>query len=285
MINIVLSVNKLDKYAICPTLGNYNSTLNLVPILGKSPGLDDGALMHRGLEIYYRDKIEKKGLTVSQIVELTRNYAAKELPSTTDEVETVCKDLSMYINHYNSDRESWVIEAVEEPFAKVLYESKDVTIVINGKIDLRVLSMNGKGPRILVDHKYEKRFYPKVDRTNQALTYSWAYETKDWIFNLIGKQESYTPEKRLSRVYFNYSSHQIEEWIENTIDLAFEIHKYELENKFPRRYSGCNLFNKKCYYYDVCNTTPDNREYKLRTQFITKVSTGKTVMDNDESNT
>lgn len=274
MINLVLSVTKLNSVSICPRLYQYSEGL------GKKPAVtptyfDEGELMHEGLRIYYQSKLDN--INLSDIPSMMRNYAAEKLSLSSDLVESTIKDFIMYCNYYDSGRSSWVVEAAEEPFAKVLYESDDVRIILNGKVDLRVRTMGGSGPRALVDHKYESQFREKLDRDNQALAYSWAYETRDWIYNRIGKQKSYKPEQKLLRPYFNFSKHQIEEWKEYAIDTAFEIIKYEQQSKFPMRFTGCNFQGHKCTFYDVCNTTPDNREYVLNQSFVNKDA--KTVME------
>jgi hypothetical protein len=275
MINLVLSVTKLNAVSICPKLYQYSEGL------GKRPSItptyfEEGELMHEGLRLYYTSIMDSIGDALD-IPAMMRNYAAERLSLSSELVESTVKDFLMYHTYYNSGRSSWIIEAAEEPFAKVLYQSDDVTIVLNGKVDLRVKTMNGNGPRALVDHKYESQFREKLDRDNQALAYSWAYETYDWIYNRIGKQKSYKPEQKLLRPYFNFSKYQIAEWKEYAIDTAFEIIKYEKNDKFPIRFTGCNFQGHKCTFYDVCNTTPDNREYVLSQSFIGKDT--KTVME------
>ena len=275
MINLVLSVEKLNDVSICPLLYYYKHELRKVSIV-KPDYLEEGELMHEGLRIYYQSKIEKKPIDFTTISELARNYAAKNLKLSVVNIESTVKDMMMYFNYYGN-KESWEIEAAEEPFAKVLYEDSNVTFIVNGKTDLRAKTMNGQGPRIIVDHKYEAQFREKSERDNQPLAYSWAYETSDFVYNRIGKQQSYTPEKRLQRPYFSYGKHQIEEWRESAIEAAFDILRYTQNSKFPMRFTGCRIHGNKCTFHDVCSTTPDNREYKLKSSFVDREN--KTVME------
>lgn len=277
--NIVLSVEKLNDLSICPRLYYYKHLLAKVPVK-KAEYLESGELMHYGLQIYYKSVAEGTKIPLTQLLDVTRNYAAQKIQLGVEDVETTIKDLAMYYTYYTNLGESWQIEAVEEPFAKVLFEMDDLRIVINGKIDLRAVANNGRGPRILVDHKYESQFRTKYERDNQPLAYSWAYETRDWIYNLVGQQKSYTPEKRLIRPYFSFSDYQIEEWKENTIELVHELIRHEKLNKWPMRFRGCSYHFSKCTFYDVCNTTPDNREYKLEGLFMDK-DRNRTVMEQE----
>lgn len=275
MLNVVLSVMKINDFSICPRLYWYKYVLGQVPA-EKPSFMDEGDIMHFGLNVYY--EALAKGETPppdTAIVEMMRNHAT-ELSLEASLVESTCTDFLMHQNYYRG-KETWKIEASEEPFAKILYQNKDVTIVLNGKTDIRVVTMGGNGPRALVDHKYLSQFREQSSRDNQPLAYCWAYEVNDFIFNRIGKQKSYSPDKRLQRPYINYSKFQIEEWKESAIEIALDIMKYEQMDNWPMRFTGCTLHGRKCTYHDVCNTTPDNRQYKL-SEFITKES-GRSVMD------
>ena len=276
--NIVLSVEKLNDLSICPRLYYYKHLLRKVPVR-KADYLEAGELIHHGLQLYYNSIADGNKISLERLLDFTRNYAAEKLQLSVELIEATVKDLAMYYTYYTNLGENWVVESVEEPFAKVLYESSDLRVIVNGKIDLRVVVNGGRGPRVLIDHKYESQFREKLDRDNQPLAYCWAYEVRDWIYNRIGKQKTYTPEKRLLRPYINYSDSQIEEWKESTIELVSELVRYEKLNKWPGKYTGCSFHGLKCTFYDVCNTTPDNREYKLENLFMDKEN--KTVMEHE----
>lgn len=254
---------------ICPQLYYYKYSLLKAPLITPEY-FDEGSLLHKIMEIYYGHKIKNEPVNYDIMYELGKNYAAKHLSLSAEATEETIKDCKMYFNYYEDQGSTWVIEAVEEPFAKELYSGKNIRIVISGKVDMRARTMSGKGPRVIIDHKYEGRFREKRERDNQPLAYSWAFDTKDFIYNRIGKQKSYKPEKRLARPYFNYSKHQIEEWKEAAIYAALEVLKYNESDYWPMRITGCNLHGNKCTFYDVCNTTPDNREYKLNSLFGAK---------------
>lgn len=266
MQNLVLSTEKINDIQTCPKLYNYKHNLRKTPNTKFAP-LETGELMHYSLASYYEGlKDPSKTLSLESIISLTRNYAAEKLSIISEEVEQVIKDFRLYYNHY-AHSETWQIDAVEEPFAKILWESNDLRVVVTGKIDLRVTTMNGKGPRALIDHKYEARFDQKPDRDNQPLCYAWAYGINDWMFNRIGKQKSTDPKDRLQRPYICYSQHQIDGWVESAIETALDIYRCYEREVFPARMIGCNYHKRRCDFYDVCNTSADNQEYKLNTMF------------------
>ena len=271
--NLIISTDKLNSAQICPRYYYYSHILAKTSLL-KPDYFQVGSVIHESLKLYYTKLMNKERVDRNVIEELTRNFAAKDpgisLPP--DKVEETLADFNMYLDFYEAQGSSWNILGVEEPFAKVLYEGNDLRIVVNGKSDLRVHTNHGKGPIAVIDHKYESRFNKKPDRDNQPLCYAWAWDTYDFIYNRIGKQKSYKPEKRLLREWISYGQHQIDEWIDTAIYTCLELVRFNELEMWPVRYSGCNIHGNRCTFYDVCNTTPDNREYKLNSIFGDKAS-------------
>lgn len=272
---IILSVDQINNVEVCPTLYHYKSILGKQPAI-KASFLEAGDLMHKIFQLYYTDLMHGKTPDLKIIYEQARNFAATSIVGLkSDEIETVIEDAQMYFNFYGLDS-GWVIEAVEEPFAKLLYEDDSLRIAVVGRIDLRVFNKR-INQRLLIDHKYEAEFRKKFERDNQPLCYAWGYEVKDFVYNRIGKQKSYEPKKRLQRPILHFTNHQIEQWKESAIDAAREILSFYKNDHWPMRFTGCHFGNNKCAYYDVCNTTESNREYKLRTMFVDRVS--KDIME------
>lgn len=264
MLNLVLSAEKINDIQICPTLYNYKHELGIVPTT-KPYYFEEGELMHEMLKMYYTTRMNKETNYLNPIIEHGRNYAAKNIIGLkAEDVEEAIKDFQMYFEYY-SQTESWEILGVEEPFAKELYVDSDLRIVVVGKSDLRV---NTRGNiKAVVDHKYEARFYEKHERDNQSLCYCWAYEVRDFIYNRIGKQKTKKVEDKLLRPYISYSDYQINDWKQSVIDSAADILRSLNSGRWPMRIHGCTIRGNKCTFYDVCNTVPDNREYKIDTMF------------------
>ena len=276
MINLVLSSHRIDTAQICPRLFNYIFEVQKGPITDDPDYFQEGTLMHWILAEYYRAKMDGKNPDYELIFELARNYAAENLTLKSELIESTITDAQMYFDFYVSD--NWIIEGVEEPFAKELFSNDQFRIVVTGRNDLRIrIGING--PRVIVDHKYEAQFRNKGDRDNQPLTYCWGYNCRNFLFNRIGKQQSYKPDKRLQRPLLSYGEHQIEEWKDSAIYTALEILKFHEANYWPARYSACQIHGKKCTFYDLCNTTPSNREYKLNTFFKDKPPYDEDLME------
>lgn len=269
MLNLLLSAEKINDIQICPTLYHYKHELSQTPIV-KPHYFEEGDLMHKMLEIYYRARMEKRDIFRDTIIELGRNYATK-LNLKAEETEKSVEDFRMYFDHY-ANQESWIILGVEEPFAKEIYKDDEITIVLIGKSDLRIRANRGNGPEAIVDHKYESRFYTKMERENQPIAYCCAWELRDFIYNRIGKQKGKKEDEKLLRPWLSYSEHQIKDWLDSVVESAHDILRYSSKNKWPMKFHGCTIFGKKCTFYDICNTTPDNREYKLNSFFKDKGS-------------
>lgn len=267
MINLVLSTEKLNDYQVCPWLYWLKHETRLTPIK-KAVYFEEGELMHEILRMYYQDKIDRKNSPWHMFLDLGRNYAAKNLQLSSEEVESAIADARMYFEYY-AGNESWEILGAEEPFAKILAEVGDFRIVVNGKSDLRVKTNHGKGELTIVDHKYEGRFNAKHERDNQPLCYSWAFETEQFIYNRIGKARSKNTkvDDKLIRPVLNFAKYQIEDWKESVIKTAEEIIWRYQNNSFPQHYHGCTVGGNKCTFYDLCNTTANNREYKQSSLF------------------
>lgn len=276
MLNLVLSAEKLNDIQICPTLYHYKHELAQVPVQ-KPYYFEEGELMHLMLEMYYKLKMENNPIEINAIIDHSRNHATK-MNLKAEEVEKVIEDFRMYTDYY-SESSSWEILGVEEPFAKEIYNDSTIRIVIIGKVDLRVKTNRGNGPTAIVDHKYEARFDQKLERENQPIAYCWAFEARDFIYNRIGKQKAKKTEEKLLRPYFSYSEYQINDWKNSVIDSANDILKYINDDYWPMKFHGCVVHGKKCTFYDVCNTTPDNRVYKLDSFF--KDKTGFSVMSKE----
>lgn len=266
MNNLLLSVNKLEHIQICPRLFKYEHLDRLTPIASKSY-LDAGDFMHWMLKQYYIAKLKNETFDITSFRENANNWAALNSPLSTVDVETTITDFEMYLNYYGP-KDSFTIEAVEEPFAKELYVEDDFRVVLVGKVDLRI--KKGNDLRIIVDHKYEGQFREKRNRNNQPLAYCWAFDIHDFMYNRIGKQKSYKPEQRLARPYFNYASYQIKEWHESAVTSAREIVRHAKEDYWPARFTACSFHGNRCTFYDLCDSSASMQEHKRKDLFRIK---------------
>lgn len=265
MRNLLLSSQRLNKLEQCPRLFFFEHELNKVPV-EKPKYFVEGEFVHSILEHYYTSKINNT-VDLDSTIEFARNKAT-ELEITIEESEILLKLFLDYVSFHSN--ESWTIEGTEVPFAKVLFEdsSKDIRVIIQGKVDL--LATSKEGIPLIIDHKVVSQNRQTYERDNQILLYCWALERNDFIINQLGKQKTLPPKDKFRRQYFNVPSHLIEEWKEGTIWKALELLRFHELNYYPHRYSSCNFQGRKCTFYEVCNGTKDTWEYRLEGNFTTK---------------
>lgn len=259
MRNLVLSADKLSDITICPRRYWFKHELRKIPA-SKPKYLSEGELFHSILEYYYNDIMKERKQNNGFYIEIARNKAAEFSDLNIEESELLVKILIDYLNYYAN--ESWKILGVEAPFAKVFIEDEkmDLRVIIRGKSDLVV---DASGNKAIVDHKVVSQNRAIFGRNNQNLAYLWALDSRDFIINSIGKQKTLPSEKKFRREYFSYGEHQIEEWKESTMNSIFNLMRYNEMNYFPAHFTGCSLHGLRCAYYEVCESTPDNWEYKL----------------------
>ena len=263
MRNLILSVDKLNTFSTCPRKYYFEHELKKTYTV-KPKYFLEGEFGHLCLEFYYLDKIAGKTRSTIEYIEHFRNEAIKfttKYPTYKfEESEEIITALDKYLKFHCN--EEWVIEGAEVPFAKVLWQDDklNLKIIIRGKVDLLV---DTKQFKAVVDHKFLGRKKEIPSRDNQKLAYCWAFDRKDFIINVIGKQKTLKDDEKFIRPYFNYSTHQIEEWKEETILTAIEMVRASETGVWQGRYTGCHAFDYKCLFTGVCDTTKDNREYAL----------------------
>ncbi len=269
MRNLVLSTDKINDLSICPRLYYFKHILKRVAPV-KPKYFTEGEYFHLVLKYYYEDIVKRRKQGPKFYLEIARNIATKFEELSINDSEELISTLLEYLIFYNDD--TWEILGAEQPFAKVILEDEraDLRVVVRGKADLIINNKLGdQSFKTVVDHKVVSENWPQLSRNNQNLCYVWAFECRDFILNSIGKQKSYKPEKKFIRHPFSYGDHQIEEWKESVIAAIFDLVRYFDMNYYPARFTSCaSKFNKKCTYYDVCETTPDNWKYKLESYAI-----------------
>lgn len=268
MNNLIISAHKLEAMMVCPRKYYFQHILNYTTSITPKYFLE-GEFFHAILEDYYRDIKERRKQDTGFYINIARNKAAQfDKGLTLDEMEYLISIFSQYLTYYDQDY-SWEIVGTETPFSKVLWEgdlnSQSYRIILQGKADLLVRKSNIP---IIVDHKVVSQNRGFISRTNQNLSYLWALGYQDFIINSIGKQKTLTPDKKFLREYFNYSPYQIKEWESIAIETSLEIINYYTGNHFPARYTGCSFHGNKCSFYNVCETSQDNWEYKLKSDYV-----------------
>lgn len=223
------------------------------------PKLDRGDFMHRIMEFYY-----KSSRDVELAIKMVHAYMAESNVSV-EEAEESIKVFRKYAEYYKHC--DWEILKVEEPFNRVIWEGKDLTIILSGKKDLviREPSTNLKFP---VDHKTMRKRYVHPSTGNQIKAYCWDEETDHIWINKIGYQTTLPPEKQFERQFIEVQPDIINEWKEVTIYLAMELDQAIIQGIFPPSFNACDSRRfGRCRYYDLCKAPPNLREWKAKSLY------------------
>lgn len=278
IINIDSSI--LNTIQQCARKTHYSYIENLQP-QKKDEALEKGDLMHKMLEVYYsmrlddganeRSALWEELITLAGIVPngdpVHRGieagiYFASQMSIASDVSEEVVDQFKSYCEFYQYDE--WHPVAVEEVGNKVLYESDDVKIVYNFKIDL----VAEKG-RIVIpfDHKTGSRRQEPSSLSNQFIGYCYGLSTSNILVNKIGFQKSLKPAERFQRFVLPVDSTRIQEWINNSIYWTLQWNKFLEEDYFPMNLTSCDKYSG-CIFKRVCESDPDTRAWKIERDFI-----------------
>ena len=262
-VNLIIDSSVLNAFEKCPTLMKYQYIDNLRLKGAKAKALEKGDLLHIPLKHYYAKK--KEGMEWSEAVEFAKIKLLKYAPKLSlepKEVTEVMTTFMSYCEFYQFER--WEIVEIERPFRIIIYEDKDLRIILQGRIDLMVDTGQIIAP---VDHKSESRRSEAVANSNQFLAYCYAAKSNNILINKIGFQSSLAASEKYYRTLLSYEDDNLEEWRDETVFKVRELMGYAEVNWFPHRYASCQDKYGKCVFHDVCHTHRAAREIRLMSQF------------------
>lgn len=280
----------LNEFQLCARRGEFAHVRNWRRLTGKAFALDRGSMLHDMLAMYRillkltwrggdptcltkseaeflkENETEPKAYPWKEIVEraifLGRRYMAVQSENiTTDEGEEVIKNFSEYVDFYQND--GWQPIEVEAAFSRILYESPELVLILEGRIDLVTDSRSG---RTVVDSKSASRRQTPVLLSNQFIGYAWATDVPSVTVDKIGFQKTLKAEERFQRHILSYPKEIKEEWREWAIYWGKMIVFYIREGIFPPNFTSCDKYGG-CIFLPVCSTTPSAREWKATTLF------------------
>lgn len=288
-----VSGSSLDPIMACPLQAYYNNELRIT-LNGPQDDLQRGSLMHHMLETHYRFK--KEGVydydtTLGHVITSGLSHSLS-LENMDDDLIQAC--IEKYKNYHSYYRgENWIIDEVEQPFSKKLYEVPDIicefctkhgfesaedvncedckegyTVLYEGKIDLliRIPDLEQKG-QIVVDHKCPNRNYPVDPRSNQFIGYSYALGSPTVIINKLGFQKD---EKLwFTRPFVSYDQDQIQDWLRSAIYYTSQYLGWKKDGVWIPNYTSCSKYGG-CAFASICNTSRAAREFIISSLYRPK---------------
>lgn len=266
-INIVLDASMVDMFRLCECRFNYRYNLNLV-LPEKSSPLSRGTLVHIGNEFYYQAL--KDGLSYESAVDIAlMKIKSAGVIEDVDEaiIERVVDVMEEYYDYWRFSDQQFQIVEVERPFLYLLHEDDDMRIHLSGKIDL-IISDN-RYTNLPYDHKSYDRSHEVGRMSNQFKNYCYAMESNYLIVNKIGFQKTLKPHEKFVRVPLSYDHILLAEWKDNIIKVVRHYVTCVAEKSWPMNETSCDKFNRKCEYYDVCDSSgSDAKNFKLNNNYI-----------------
>ena len=226
-----------------------------------------GGLLHDMLESYYKIKKHRSRWmqnrkthddVVRSCITIGR-YKAIKMTLDIAEIETVIDTFKQYTDHWEND--SWFsVVAIEQVASRVLYDSQDLTILYEGKIDL-ILNINGQITP--VDHKSAKSRRDPNYLANQFKGYCFLLGVNNIIVNEIGFQKTVKPVEKFRRHTLSYSESSLKEWQENSIWWIINAVGLIEKEQYPKNYTSCDKYSG-CIFKPVCVSDPEVRDYKIQ---------------------
>jgi hypothetical protein len=267
-INIVMDTSQYDMFRLCEQRFQYRYKFNLVPIGEQNENLDRGNLIHICTESYYESLKSgaKYDYAVAGALLKMREAATIQSDLPLEYVDSLLVTMEEYFDHWRVADQGFEIIEVEKPFIYLLHENDLAKIYMAGKIDL-IISDN-RYTNVPYDHKSFKRSGPVYGMSNQFKNYCVAANSDILFVNRIGVQKTLKPHEKFLRVPLTYDHLKLQQWKDNTIKVIMNYLHCEAENSWPLNETSCEKFNRKCEYYEVCDSSgQDAKDFKLATQF------------------
>lgn len=282
----------INTFQACEKKYDYSFIQNLTPP-DKAEALERGDLMHKMLEVYYSlqiegmfEKIQRKepvsevwkelfetGITlpkdksfpsIQETATRAGNYYGTKMDLAAEEITSTIyqfKEYSLYFMH-----DSWRALAVEEVGSKVLFETEDLKLIYNFKIDL----VAEKGSIIApFDHKTSKRRENPSSLSNQFIGYCYGLGLNNLVVNKIGFQKTLSPAERFNRYILTIDDERIEEWKQNTIQWGFRMVEANESQLYLLDLTSCDKYSG-CIFAPLCETSPSGRDWKIQRDYNTR---------------
>jgi len=268
-VNIVMDTSQYDMFRLCEQRYDYRYNHNkTLPVKTKS--LDRGTIVHIGQETYWESL--KSGAKFEYAVNSALMKIKEVGTINTDlEPEEIARCVEVMEENFDFWRvadQNLQIVSVEQPFLYLLYEDDDVRIHMAGKIDL--IYNDNQYTNMPMDHKSFDRSYEVSRLGNQFKNYCKATNSNYLVVNKIGFQKTLKPHEKFLRVPVSYDPIILDDWRDNVVKVIFHYLECAATNSWPMNETSCDKFNRRCEYYEVCDSSgKEAKVFKLNSNYVT----------------
>lgn len=267
-VNIVMDMSMYDMFLLCPERFKNRYKLNKT-LPQKAVPLDRGTVIHVGNEFYYQAL--KDGLKYQERVDLAmmKMKEASVIGSDLEpeQVNRILDVMEEYYDYWHFADESFQVIEVEKSFIKVIYEDDDVRIATSGKIDL--IYTDNKYTNMPLDHKSIDRNSEVNSLSNQFRCYCNAIESNYLVVNKIGMQKTLKAHEKFLRVPVSYDPIKLQQWKDNVVLNLMHYLECEATGKWPMNETSCDKFNRRCEYYEPCDSSGiEAKMFKLMSNYV-----------------
>ncbi len=265
---IAIDSQKLDGAQSCAYFYKLKFINHLTP--KETPDyFEKGSLLHHGLDVFYNLKKNR-----SRWLQNNKNYSnavnsciiamrhkAVSMNLQAEDIEKMIDAFIQYTDFWeNDDWSDNSIFSIENAGSKVIYDSEDLCILYEVKIDLILKKSNGT--LLAVDHKSVSSRREPNELSNQFKGYCWFLDSHSIIINDIGLQKTLKPSDKFKRHVIQYSQATLDEWRENTIFWIKLMLGLIEADKFPRNFTSCDKYSG-CQFKELCKKDPEVREFEI----------------------
>jgi len=266
-LNIVMDISQYDTFRLCERKYSNRYRRLKVPITKAAP-LDRGTLIHLAAESYYEDI--KNGVNyydaVTKALSAVRS-AGVDTDLEVDDILRVIDVMEEYFDYWRVADQQFQIVEVEKSFLYLLHETEEWKFFLSGKIDLII--NDNRYTNLPIDHKSFERSYPTGRMSNQFKNYVNALNSNYLLVNKIGLQKTVPAHEKFTRVPLSFDHLYLDQWKRNITAVIEHYVDCLINNYWPQNETSCDKFNRKCEYYDVCDSSGESAaEHKLMTLFI-----------------
>jgi len=267
---VVIDSQRLSTMQACARKYHWSFDEDWSPSV-KPVYFDQGSLIHEMLKAYYamkkyRYNWTKNNKTHADIIDSCTKIGRRlgvRMQLSFDDLELAIKAIQDYLEFYAND--GWDdILFFEETASKLMYDSDDLAILYEGKIDLGISIPNC--PLLPVDHKSAKRRQEPDKMSNQFKGYCWLLDVQNIVINAVGMQKTLKSQDKFQRYTLSYDLDVLEEWKNEAIWWIKHMLALQEIDFFPMNNTSCNEF-AGCLFRDICSSNLDTREWKLRARF------------------